>query len=195
MRSITLTATILFALSACYSPKSANPHIEIQTQYGDIELELYPQQAPKSVTAFLSYVDSGYYKNTSFYRALNDQNQPMGAAETQLIQGGLWGTDEKKGRQIPTIPHETTKQTGIMHNDGTISLARQAPGTASTEFFICIGSQPRFDYGGVTHADSVGYAAFGKVVKGMDIVKKIHRQPIKSELFYPHIFIRDIVRL
>jgi len=188
---------LLTLLSGCGSgtQKSGNPHIEIQTQYGDIEIELYPKKAPKSVTAFLGYIDAGYFKNCSFYRVLNEENQPTGAAETALIQGGLWKTDTDTGRQIPTILHESTRQTGLLHQNGTLSLARQAPGTASTEFFICIGNQPLFDYGGATGADSVGYAAFGQVVKGMGVVNKIHHRTVDGELFAPHIFIRNIVRL
>src|ERR1700742_481694 len=80
---------IVFCIS-CSSKKYKNPHVEIQTKYGDIEVELYPDKAPKSVAAFLSYIDSGYYKNASFYRTLNDDNQPMGNAETALLQGGIW---------------------------------------------------------------------------------------------------------
>lgn len=195
MKSIIVATFILIAFAACNSSKYTNPHIEIQTQYGDIEMELYPKQAPKSVAAFLSYVDSGYYKKSSFYRVLNEDNQPMGAAETALIQGGLWATGEKRIGTIATIPHETTKETGLLHKDGTVSLARKAPGTASTEFFICIGDQPGFDYGDTANGDGQGYAAFGKVLKGMEIVRKIHRQPVNGELFKVKIFIKDMVRL
>ncbi|MES2774588.1 MAG: peptidylprolyl isomerase [Bacteroidota bacterium] len=193
MKSIIFTLAVLFAFAGCNSPKTGNPHVEIQTQYGDIELELYPAQASKSVAAFLSYVDSGWYQKSSFYRALNRENQPTGAAEAALIQGGTWAGNDRP--QVPGIPHETTKQTGLFHKDGTLSLARKEPGSASTEFFICIDDQPGFDYGGDNNGDGQGYAAFGKVVKGMDVVRRIHRQPVNGELFEPKIFIRDIVRL
>ncbi len=186
---------ILCLLVACSPPKYKNPHVKIQTRLGNIEVELYPDKAPKSVAAFLSYVDFGYYKNTSFYRVLNLDNQPSGSYKAELIQGGLWRTNYKKSANLKGIPHETTQQTGILHKDGIISLARQEPGSATTEFFICIGNQPGFDYGGENNPDKQGYAAFGKVVKGMDVVKSIYRQPENDEAFDPPVDIYNIVRL
>ena len=194
MKGIIFTISTLLVIAACTSKPPGNPKVEIQTLYGDIEMELYPKQAPKSVAAFLSYVDAGYYKETSFYRVLNEDNQPMGASEVRLIQGGIWATKSRNGLQIPNIPHESTRQTGLPHKDGTLSLARQAPGTASSEFFICIGDQPGFDFGGASNGDGQGYAAFGIVTSGMDIVRKINRQPADGELFNTPVFIKDIVR-
>ena len=146
--------------------------MEIQTRSGDIEVELFPDNAPKSVGAFLANVDSGYYKNASFYRALNDDNQPTGNAETAMIQGGIW--KRRHGLKILGIPHESTQQTKLTHTNGTLSFARQAPGTANTEFFIYIGDQPGFDYGGINNPDGQGYAAFGRVVKGMELIKQFY---------------------
>ena len=182
---------IIFLIVRCSTPHK-NPHIEIQTSLGDIEVELYPDKAPKSVAAFLSYVDSGFYKNTNFYRVLNNENQPSDAFKSNLIQGGLWGIGRRKN--LPGIPHETTKQTGILHKDGAISLARLEPGTATTEFFICVGDQPGYDYGGENNSDGQGYAAFGKVVKGMDVVNKIYNQPESDQYFTPRIPLYNIVR-
>lgn len=183
----------MFMLTACVT-KYKNPHIEIQTEFGDIEIELYPDQAPKTVAAFLSYIDSGYFKRSSFYRVLNDENQPSNAPKTELIQGGIWKTNNKLASQLKGIPHETTQQTKILHKNGTISLARLAPGTASTEFFICVGDQPGLDYGGENIEDHQGYAAFGKVVKGMDVVRKVYKQNEDGQYFYPPVGILDIVR-
>ncbi len=154
---------LLFSFS-CSNPKHENPHIEIETKFGDIELELYPSKAPKTVAAFLSYVDSDIFKSSSFYRILSPDNQPSDAYKIELIQGGRYKTN-KQPATLQGIPHETTEQTGILHKDGVISLARLEPGTATTEFFICIGDQPGLDYGGENNADKQGYAAFGKVVK------------------------------
>lgn len=184
--------TIVFCVSCKQQYK--NPHITIETAYGDIELELYADKAPKTVAAFLSYIDSDYYNHSSFYRVLNDENQPSNAPKTELIQGGIWKTNNKKASQLKGIEHETTKQTGILHTDGTISLARLAPGTATTEFFICIGNQPGLNYGGENIADGQGYAAFGRVIKGMDIVKKIYRQNEDNQYFDPPITIFSISR-
>jgi peptidyl-prolyl cis-trans isomerase A (cyclophilin A) len=182
---------ILFAL-ACSSPKYKNPHIVIETNIGDIEVELYPDQAPKSVAAFLSYIDSGFYKKASFYRVLNVDNQPSNAPKAELIQGGLYGSQRP---EVPGIPHETTRQTKIQHKDGVISLARLEPGTADTEFFICIGDQPGFDFGGENNPDKQGYAAFGKVIKGMDLIRRIYNMPEEDQRFDPPVPIYAIRRL
>ena len=186
---------LLYILFSCSHPKYKEPHILIETNFGDIELELYPEKAPKSVTAFLSYVDSGFYKNSSFYRVLKEENQPSASFKSELIQGGIWHTNYKKGISLPGIPHEPTNLTGILHKNGTISLARTTPGTASSEFFICIGDQPAYDHGGAANTDGQGFAAFGKVIKGMDIVRKIHQQPDFEESFDPPIEIFNIRRL
>ncbi|MES2003706.1 MAG: peptidylprolyl isomerase [Bacteroidota bacterium] len=186
---------IMLFFVCCQRKSSTPPHIEIQTEKGDIEIELYPLQAPETVAAFLTYIDSGYYNNANFYRVLNDENQPSNAPKTELIQGGIWKTRNKLAAGIPGIPHETTAQTKILHTDGVISLARTEPGTAGTEFFICIGKQPGLDYGGENIADKQGYATFGKVVKGMDIVRKIYRQKEEDQYFDPPVAIYNIVRL
>lgn len=187
---------ILFVLLFAFcKTQYKNPHIEIQTKVGEIEVELYPDQAPKSVAAFLRNIDSGYYKNTSFYRVLSRDNQPSEALKTELIQGGLWNKKDKSKLSIPGIPHETTQQTKVLHKDGTISLARFEPGTATTEFFICIGDQPGLDYGSDNNPDKQGYAAFGKVIKGMDIVRTIYNRPETDQHFDHPIDIFDIVRL
>jgi peptidyl-prolyl cis-trans isomerase A (cyclophilin A) len=194
-----ISKTILLILAVIYFSCSHHtykePTIKIMTNFGDIIVELYPEKAPKTVAAFLSYVDSGYYKKSSFYRVLKEEDQPSNAFRSQLIQGGIWQTQYKKQLGVPGIPHETTKQTGILHKNGTISLARTAPGTASTEFFIVIGDQPAYDYGGSANPDGQGFAAFGKVIKGMDVVKQIHEQPDNQTTFTPPLEISNIVRL
>jgi peptidyl-prolyl cis-trans isomerase A (cyclophilin A) len=185
---------IILSLASC-SPQYKNPHVIIETKFGDIELELYPDQAPKSVTAFLNNVDAGYYENSSFYRVLSRDNQPSDADKTELVQGGLWRAKNKKDLKPAPIPHETTEQTGILHKDGVISFARLEPGTATTEFFICIDDQPSLDFGSDSNPDKQGYAAFGKVVKGMNILRRIHNQNAVDQSFEPPIDIYKIGRL
>jgi peptidyl-prolyl cis-trans isomerase A (cyclophilin A) len=187
-------AVFILCLSIACKTKYKNPHVEIQTKLGDIEVELYPDQAPKSVAAFLSYIDKGYYNNCTFYRVLRDDNQPSDAAKAELVQGGLWANRGKRP-EVPGIPHESTQQTHILHKEGTVSLARMEPGTATTEFFICMDDEPGLDYGGENNADKQGYAAFGKVVKGMDIVKEIYSRPENDQYFDPPVTITKIVRL
>jgi len=189
-----LLICLLCLTSAC-STKYKNPHVRIETKFGDIEVELYPDQAPKSVAAFLSYIDFGYYKNAAFYRVLRNDEQPSDAPKAELIQGGIWKTNYKLSSSLPGIPHETTLQTKILHKNGVISLARQAPGTANTEFFICVGDQPGFDYGGANNPDGQGYAAFGKVVKGMYVVRSIYDAPENDGQLDPLVYINSMKRL
>jgi peptidyl-prolyl cis-trans isomerase A (cyclophilin A) len=190
----TMLLVLVFIFSGCTSTQRKNPHIKIKTKMGDIELELFPTQAPKTVAAILSYIDSGLYKDAAFYRVLTVHNQPSDAPKAELVQGGLWNKKGVHRDLLGGIPHETTRESGILHTNGVISLARQEPGTANTEFFICIGNQPGFDYGGENNADRQGYAAFGKVVRGMDIVKRIYNMPEEDQYFDPPIPIYNIVR-
>lgn len=195
LRNLLVFLTLFVSFSACQQKQDPNkPRIEIQTSKGEILIELYPQRAPKTVAAFLSYVDSGYYYNSNFYRALTMDNQPSNAPKTELIQGGIWKTNNKLAVRIPGIPHESTEQTKLLHDEGVLSLARAEPGTAGTEFFICLSKQPGLDHGGENVPDRQGYATFGKVVKGMAVVRKISRQNENDQYFSPPVAIYNIVR-
>ena len=183
----------LIVLLSCREAKNKYPHIVIKSTFGDIEVELYPDKAPKTVAAFLNYVDSGYYKGSSFYRVLSNENVPA-ENNSGLIQGGTYKTNPSKLATIKGIQHESTKQTGLHHLDGTISLARTIPGTASTEFFICIGNQPQFN-SSAEAIDGQGFAAFGTVVKGMDIVRNIQNAGNSGDAFLKPISITSIEKL
>jgi peptidyl-prolyl cis-trans isomerase A (cyclophilin A) len=195
MKYSCFTFLIACLFNACSPPVYKNPHLIIETNAGDIEIELYPDKAPQTVKSFLSYIDAGYYKHSSFYRVLTDDNQPSNAPKANLVQGGIWKTNYKKATSLPGIPHEPTNKTTILHKDGVISLARLAPGTGTTEFFICVGDQPGFDYGGENNPDGQGYAAFGKVVKGLAVVNKIYNRPSYEQAFDPPVIIINIKRL
>lgn len=172
----TLHATsllLLFALLTSCSPK--NPTITIHTNLGDITVEVYVKEAPVTAINFLNHVENGTYKNSIFYRVVNDKNQAHNNVKIDVIQGGLF--HDSIVDMHPAIIHETTKTTGVKHLDGTISMARMGPGTASTEFFICVGDQPELDYMGGRNPDEQGFAAFGRVISGMDVVRKIHKLP------------------
>lgn len=189
-----LPVFICFAIFSCNQPAYKNPHVLIETNLGDIEVELFPDQAPKTAAAFLSFVDSGFYNKTSFYRVLKTEELPI-ATNTGIIQGGMWQTNPAKKITIPGIEHETTKTSGLTHQSGTISLARLAPGTANTEFFICIGDQSPLDFGRRGTEDGQGYAAFGEVFKGMTIVRNIQAQKSHGDKFDEKIVINRITRL
>jgi peptidyl-prolyl cis-trans isomerase A (cyclophilin A) len=168
-----------------------NPLILIKTEMGNIEVEIFQNKAPISAGNFLKHVDEGVYKNSYFYRTVTFNNQPNNEIKIEVIQGGILD----KADNYSPIKHETTKKTGILHKDGIISYARNEPGTATTEFFICIGDQPELNYGGRRNPDRQGFAAFGRVIKGMNIVNEIHSQPSKNQMLKPKIKIIDIERL
>ena len=188
-----LFSAIVLIMLGCNQPSNKNPHITIYTDSGEIEAELYPDKAPKTVAAFLSYVDSGYYTNSSFYRVVLAEGLSS-SSNIGIIQGGIWQTNEPQHPNVPGIPHEPTKQTGLSHTSGTLSLARTTPGTASTEFFICIGDQTQFDEGNGSPADGLGFAAFGKVLKGMSVVRTIQQEKKNGESFERKILIKKIER-
>lgn len=169
--------------------------VVIETRFGDIEAELYPEKAPATVAAFLRNVDSGYYHNTSFYRVLREDNQVSGTLHSHLVQGGLWKARPELERRLPLIPHEPTNKTGLHHMAGALSMARNTPGTASSEFFICLKDEPGFDHGGENNPDGEGYAVFGKVISGMETVRQVYRQPEYDQQFTPPVIIVDIKRL
>jgi len=181
---------ILLLLLGCGQKKGQYPQIIISTSMGDIEAELYPAQAPKTVAAFLQYIDAGYYKNSVFYRVVMQEGMSA-AMNTGIIQGGIW---ESQKLNLAGIPHESTQLSKLSHTNGTLSLARTAPGTANSEFFICIGDQTQYDYGNNGVGDKLGYAAFGKVTKGMDVVRKIQQQPVNGDQLIQKIAIKNIER-
>lgn len=193
--TISMTKYLLLLLTvimvACGGPDFKNPHVLVVTNYGDIEIELYPDKAPKTVAAFLSYAESGLYKNSSFYRVMKTEGVDE-ISNTGFIQGGIWKTDPVKVTEIPAVPHEPTTLSGLTHTDGVVSMARTGVGTSRAEFFICIGDQSPLDAGRRGSPDGQGYAAFGKVYKGMSIVRKIQATQSTGDAFDHPVIIQDI---
>lgn len=186
-----LYTLIICALFACNSqPK--HPQIVIETALGEIVLEIYQDAAPITANNFLMLVDSNEFKDATFYRTVTLNNQPANDVKIEVIQGGLSFTKDLS--DFTLIEHETTEQTGILHLDGVISMARNQPGSACTEFFICVGDQPSLDFNGARNPDLQGFSAFGKVIKGMDIVRLIQVQPEEKQLLKPRIPIQNIRR-
>lgn len=168
------TACLLhLALCAC-QPGIAR--LIIETDRGHIEAEVYLKKAPVTAGNFLDLVDKGAYNHqgATFYRVTRLDNQPDKAVKIDVVQGGLRTTDTQK--HVP-IRHETTHETGLKHLDGSLSMARAEPGTASSEFFICLGHQPALDYGGKRNPDGQGFAVFGKIVSGMHLVRQMQQLP------------------
>lgn len=169
-----------------------NSLVLIKTDLGNIKVEVFTEMAPVTAANFLRYVDADLYKNASFYRVVRLDNQPQSPVKIEVIQGGLGFSDED--RPFPPIDHETTAKTGILHKDGVISMARSAPGSATSEIFICIGDQPELDFGGRRNPDGQGFAAFGRVIEGMDVVRKIQKQPDEKQMLKQPVAITRIKR-
>ncbi|HYC31586.1 MAG TPA: peptidylprolyl isomerase [Gemmatimonadales bacterium] len=187
-----LTAAVLAALAmAAPAAAQALPRVIIQTDLGDIEVEVDSIRAPITSANFLRYVDLGFYRVGSFHRTVTADNQPKDKVKIAVVQAGL---DSLRVKDFPPIPLERTKVTGLSHKDGTISMARDGPDTATSDFFICVGDQKELDFGGKRNPDGQGFGAFGQVVLGMDVVQKIHRSPADGQRLEPPIRITNIVR-
>ncbi len=168
-----------------------NPIVVMETPLGAITLELFPRQAPVTVANFERYIRENRFQGASFYRTVTLKNQPHNKVKIQVIQGGLF--DDQDPKMLSPIPLETTKETGLHHLNGTLSMARDKPNSATSEFFICIGDQPSLDFGGKRNPDGQGFAAFGRVIKGMKVVRKIQEQPARGQQLTPHIPITKII--
>jgi peptidyl-prolyl cis-trans isomerase A (cyclophilin A) len=151
------------------SPQPHDVRVMLTTALGAIGVAVDLARAPISAGDFLKYVDRGLFDGSAFYRTVRPDND-INPVKIDVIQGGV--VNDKK--LLPPIPHEPTNKTGIDHRNGTISTARDQPGTGSAgAFFICIGDQPQLDFGGRRNPDGQGFAAFGRVVHGMQVVRAI----------------------
>lgn len=157
---------------------AAPVRVRVQTTLGDILLELDPARAPKTTENFLRYVDAGHYDGGTFHRTVKMDNQPESPVKIEVIQAGVAESKAKAG--FPPITLERTTATGLKHVDGAVSMARGTPDSATSGWFICINDQPSLDFGGARNPDGQGFAAFGKVVAGMDVVRKIQQAPSSS---------------
>ncbi len=163
----------VLAAPAAAQPIAPVARVALTTGAGVIVLDLAAAQAPLTVANFLRYVDDKRLDGATFYRAMKLAADPPNG----LVQGGL---RNDPARVLPPIAHESTSQTGLRHRDGTISMARYAPGTAASEFFICVGEQPSLDADPSQSGDNAGFAAFGQVSGGMDVVRKILASPTSA---------------
>lgn len=168
------------------------PRVSIETALGVIEVELDAKAAPHTVTNFLRYVQAGLYNDGQFHRIVTASNQLTNGVKIQVIQAS--GNPAKTNEFFPPIQIERTRDTGLKHLDGTISMARAEPDSAQDHFFICVGDQPELDFGGKRNPDGQGFAAFGKVVKGMEVVRKIHAAPADGQTLQPPVRIQRALR-
>jgi len=184
----------LFLLaSACADEPKAKPvRVLIQTDAGDIVVELDAAKAPNTVANFLKYADGKFYDGGRFHRTVTPDNQPDNKVKIEVIQAGI--NPEKMKDEFKPIKLERTRDTKLTHKDGTISMARDGPDTATADFFICIGPQPELDFDGKRNPDGQGFAAFGQVVKGMEVVKKIQKSAADGQTLKPPVKILKVTR-
>lgn len=143
--------------------------VRLQTTRGTIEIDVYPDRAPLSTAQFLQCVQLGHYEGGAFWRAVRADND-RGSPPIEVVQAVV----AEGSTPLGPLAHEPTSLTGLRHRDGTVSLARAEPGTATAAaFFVCLGDQPALDEGGLRNPDGLGFAAFGRVQRGMEIVRTI----------------------
>ncbi|MEO5814250.1 MAG: peptidylprolyl isomerase [Gemmatimonadaceae bacterium] len=190
-RAFALLAVIWASSVGAQQPAKPIP-IRIETSLGTIDAELDSAAAPVTVTNFLRYVDGQLFDGGSFFRTVTLANQPNDSVKIEVIQGGI--AREKRAEGFPAIPLERTNVTKLHHGDGTLSMARGGPDTGTNQFFITIGEQPALDFAGHRNVDGQGFAAFGRVTKGMDVVRKIQAQPANGQALATPATIVRIVR-
>ncbi len=172
--------------------------ILIRCQLGDIVVELYDNKAPKTCTNFLAYMHASAYDNTSFFRIVTPEHEPEGSARAiAVVQGGTKFNINGHDPRLSLFPleHEPSNETGICHEDGTISMGRFGPGQTYGGFFFCIGKQPALDFGGERFPDKLGAAPFGKVSRGMDVLYQIYNHAGDSDFLSNEIQIYSVTAL
>ena len=162
--------------------------IRLETAAGPIVIEVDQARAPVTAANFRRYVERGDYDGGRFHRTVRASNQPDNKVRIDVVQAGRDPASRRP--EWPAIPLERTTVTGLRHVDGAVSMARDGPDTATSDFFICVGNQPELDFGGRRNPDGQGFAVFGRVVEGMDVVRRIHAAPADGQSLAPPIVIR-----
>lgn len=152
--------------------------VVLETSLGAITIEVNVAKAPVTSANFLRYVDAGLYDSGRFHRTVRPGTETRKDLPIEVVQATrARRTPETPG--FPPIPLERTSVTGLTHVDGAVSMARAGIDSAVADFFICIGAQPLLDFGGARNADGQGFAVFGRVISGMDVVRKIQAAPVR----------------
>jgi peptidyl-prolyl cis-trans isomerase A (cyclophilin A) len=177
-------------------PSRDLPRVRFETALGSFTLVVEPERAPITVANFLKYVDGGFYENGRVHRATRSDNYVVNLPNRPLLEVIQAGIDpEKKAKGFPPIPLERTSVTGLKHVVGVVSMARGTADSATSDFFILLNDQPSLDFGGKRFDDEQGAAAFGRVVEGMEVVRKIQQQPTKGQSLEPPITIIRAIRV
>ena len=167
----------------------------VETEAGTFVVEVDPEVAPVTVANYLAHVDRKLLDGGAVYRVVTLANQaPETRHKIEVVQ---WGRNRPDGQAppLPPIAHETTRQSGLRHLDGTISMARAQPGSATAEYFVCVGDQPELDFGGGRNPDGLGFAAFGRVVEGMDVIRALHARGEADQYLAQPIRVRSVRRI
>jgi peptidyl-prolyl cis-trans isomerase A (cyclophilin A) len=176
--------------------KTGEVGVRIETKFGVIVVAVDPVHAPATAANFLKYVDGGFYDGGRFHRATRPDNYPAAPPNRpmmEIIQGGI--NPERKGKSFPPIALERTSVTGLKHVRGTVSMARGAADTATSDFFILLDDQPSLDFGGKRFDDEQGAAAFGRVIAGLEVVRRIQQEPVQGQSLSPPVPIIRMARL
>ncbi len=207
VQSLAMTAlrlAALFALLAVATAGAQQPPlgpgevlVRIETPLGTIDLAVDTKRAPDTAANFLKYVDGGFYDGGRFHRATRADNYTPDLPDKpmmEIVQAGI--NPERRREGFPPIALERTSVTGLRHVAGTVSMARTpAADSARSDFFICLDDQPSLDHGGKRFADAQGAAAFGRVVAGMDVVRKIQQQAVEKQALTPPVQITRAARV
>lgn len=195
MRSFSAFAAFAFLAAAGMSVAApAATRVRFETEHGAIVVELDARAAATGAN-FLRYVDGRFYDGGRFHRTVTTapDNQPQNTVKIEVIQAGA--DPAREAESFAPIALERTKASGVLHVDGAISMARDGPDSATSDFFICVGAQPELDFGGKRNPDGQGFAAFGRVVEGMDVVRRIHVAPAEGQTLNPPVKILTARRL
>lgn len=167
----------------------------VETALGAFVIAVDPAVAPVTVANYLAYVDGRHLDGGSVYRVVTLANQPPGTKHRiEVVQWGMNLPDDRPA-PLPPIPLETTRQTGLRHLDGMVSMARSTPGSATAEFFVCVGDQPELDFGGGRQPDGQGFAAFGRVVEGRAVVAALHARGEAQQILSAPVPVRSVTRV
>jgi peptidyl-prolyl cis-trans isomerase A (cyclophilin A) len=199
--SLVMTALLSCVTAADAQAPDSVVRVRVRTELGEMVLELDSKRAPATTANFLRYVDEKHYDGGLFHRTVTMDNQPESTVKIEVIQAGINPDLARKG--FPPIALEPTTATGILHKDGVVSMARTTPNSATSGWFICINDQPSLDFGGARNPDGQGFAAFGRVVSGMDVARTIQQSPsstnrttnTEAQRLTPPIKILEVVRV
>jgi len=189
LAALVLTALFLWPLDGTGQTEGPTL-VTITTSLGDIEINVDTVRAPNTAANFLRYVTGRHYNGGAFFRSVTLDNQPNNEVKIEVIQARV--NLERIEDRFEAIPLERTDATGIYHIDGAISMARGAPNSATSSFFICIGNQPSLDFGGARNTDGQGFAAFGRVTRGQEVVRLIQQQSTSGQQLEPPIQIDSV---